>query len=212
MARRRRRNNAMNKPTGAFAGSMSGGRSLGWESLAVDFNFDTLDVMFPSVAAVVAGRTRRFVSLLPANVTRGVVTLERLHMQNNYAIDVQNFNGAVNGEKIYIPANIQLVPVQDGSISLDSVLSPRNAADQESNRLLWRHTFEALGQISAGVQIDGALTWQCRPPSEFDVKTKRRFDRALWALIYVVEYETIGEVRVNGYLDIRALFRTSDGL
>ncbi len=202
----------MRKTAGAFAGSMSGGRSLGWESLAIDLTYEDLPTMFPSAAAVVGGRTRRFVSLLPANVTRGVVTLERLRMQNQYWIETQNYNGAGTGQNIVLPANIQLVGIQDGGISLDSVLSPINAADQESNRLLWRHQFWGDVNLSAGGPVDGPNLIQTRLPNEFDIKTKRRFDRANWALIYCVEYDTVNEPRVHGMLDIRALFRSSDGL
>ncbi len=214
MARaRRRRGSAMSKKAGAFAPSMSGGRSIGWESLSVDYAYDDLPTMFPSVAAVVGGRTRRFVSLLPANVTRGVVTLERLRMQCSWWGEIGNYDGATQGDNLAHPCNIQLVPIQDGAIALDSVLSPRNAADQESNRIIWRHVFwPDFSGDPIGTAVEALRVFQHRAPLEFDVKSKRRFDRAVWALIFVVEYSTLNEVMFRGNLDIRALFRSSDGV
>ncbi len=187
------------------------GKSIGWESLQAAYLYEDLPTMFPSVADVSGGLTTRFVSLIPANVTRGVVTLERMKIMTSYYWSVLALDSANEGDNIPLAMNIQLVGVQDGAIALDSVLSPRNAADQESNRVIWRHTFWPDLSDAAGAVIDTIRVYQSQG-TEFDVKSKRRFDRANWALIYVCQYPTIPEIQVRGFLDIRALFRTADGI
>ena len=47
---------------------------------------------------------------------------------------------------------------------------------------------------------------------EVDVKVKRRFDRAVWALALVVDVNVDAEALHHVSSGLRALFRTSDGV
>lgn len=190
---------------------MRNGRTLGWESLAAQGTPGTLPVTFPNVSNVAAGITTRFVSLIPQNVTRGAVTIVRIRGWMNTIFDVDDIGGAGGVAFAFCPYNIQLVPVQDGVISLDSVLDPRNAADLESNRILWRRTDFPLLITTGGLLESQRKLNQLESPV-VDVKTQRRFDRATWALIACVSFPTVEEINVLTSIDLRALFKTTDGL
>ena len=136
MARRRRRM-GLSKPASAFAPAQgASGKTIAWKALAVDFFPISLDNAFPVVAAVATGRTLRFRTLIPENVTRGTVTLERIRSEVLAWWLGILIDGATEEQHTVIPVNIQLVPVARGAISLDSVLNPRDAADLESNRII----------------------------------------------------------------------------
>ena len=45
-----------------------------------------------------------------------------------------------------------------------------------------------------------------------DIKSRRRFDRATFALIMACEYDTINETQQRIAVNLRALFRTGDGV
>jgi len=104
------------------------------------------------------------------------------------------------------------VPIQDGAISLDSVLDPRNAADLESNRIIWRRNFYPGIETAGAPLVELVRFFANRGTIEIDVKSKRRWDRALWALIHVVSYDTIEEVNVRATRDIRAYMTAADGV
>lgn len=214
MARRRSGRTNLKKPASAFAPAQDGsGKTIAWKSLAVNLAPSSLDVAFPTVASVVAGQTLRFRTLIPENVTKGTVTLERIRGQTLVWWLGLIIDGAGEFPQVVVPMNIQLVPVQNEVVALDSVLNPRNAADLESNRIIWRRNYYPNLSTVDGTNIDGARRFDCRPMTEeIDIKSRRRFDRATWALIMAVSYATVQEVDVDAAIDLRALFRTSDGL
>lgn len=213
MARfRRRRAGMKGRPAGAFAGAMRSGRTLAWESLSVSHIPAILPTSFPTVSNVAGGVTTRLLTLVPENVTRGAVTLERIR-GNVFVMWAHSATFGNNGINfIPVPMNIQLVPVANGVLALNSVLDPANAADLESNRILWRQTWYPDFAMDAGTLVAGTRFFAARQPLELDVKVKRHFDRATWALTMVVRYPTVEEVFIHAGLDIRALFRTPDGL
>lgn len=213
MARRRHRA-SLKKPASAFAPAQGGsGKTIAWEALAVDLFPISLDNAFPNVAAVAAGRTLRFRTLIPENVTRGTVTLERIRGQTLFWYQDILIDGNGEEQNIVIPANIQLVPLSGGIVALDSVLNPRDSADLESNRIVWRHNYYPNFSDASGVVFSGGRFYDIRPGTEhIDVKSRRRFDRASWALIMAIEYDTVAETSQFAAVDLRALFRTGDGV
>lgn len=201
----------MTKPASAFAPAVGGGgKTIAWEALSVFFAPQNLPTSFPTVAAVVAGQTLRFVSLIPENVTRGTVTLERIRgsIYTHWASSIIDSGG----QRIHLPVpyTIQLVPVQNGVVALDSVLDGRNAADLESNRIIWRGVIYPDLNTADGSAIDGIRVYS--HVIELDIKSRRRFDRATWALVFAVSFDTVQEVLVFTGSDMRALFRTADGI
>jgi len=200
------------KPAGPFAGQMKAGRSLGWESLSVSQIPTILPTAFPTAVNVVGGITTRLLTLIPENVTRGVVTLERIRGNIFVMWNAGLTFGPGGINFIPVPMNIQLAPVQNGVLATNAVLDPANAADLENNRIIWRQTWYPSWNDQVGVLVGGVRFMQQRQPFEIDVKSKRRFDRALWTLVMVVRYPTVEEVFVHAGLDMRALFRTGDGL
>jgi len=200
----------MKKPASAFAPAMAGGRTIAWEALGVFFTPQPLDVAFPVTSNVAAGITTRFQSLLPENVTRGTVTLERIRGRFFTLWDTAII-AAVNGEQMLaVPYLIQLVPIQDGTIALDSVLDGRNAADLESNRIIYRGTIYPNMPDASGALVDAVRHYS--QETIIDIKSKRRFDRATWALIMSVSFDTVNEVKVRHGNSLRALFKSADGV
>lgn len=187
---------------GAFAGTRLRGGRLGWESLISSKVYQVTDNIFTNIGPV---GTVRFTPLIPQNVTRGVVTVMRIVGQMRVYFDSPD----VLGDNM-LDFNIQLVPVQDGNVVNNAVLDPANSADQESNRILWRRTYENEFPIS-GATIHKASSGN-EQPCTIDIKTKRAFDRALWALVLVVDRTTTAgtDTRVN--VDLRGLFKTADGI
>jgi len=179
--------------------------------MAGQFVHEPLDVGFPNAAIVAGGLTTRYRVLTPINVTRGVISLVRMRGRMNTQINTTNVSGAGGQTRDVVPFNIQLCPARNGSIVNDAVLDPRNAADLESNRILWRYTM----YIDAGSDQNGLLINASRfftESKEIDIKVKRRYDVSEWALLMVVAYDTVDEIRVNTSVDMRGLFLATDGL
>jgi len=201
----------MTKSATAFAPSRTkGGQSIGWESILNTPEPQAPNVLFPNAIRAAAGFSTLSRALIPENVTRGVVTLERVRgWFNVYYRSLELAAAFINWP---ISVAMMLVPVQNGAFIPQGVLSPFNAADQESNKILWQRLYYP----NSGTTITGpgALEYHTSVGAEIpvDVKVKRRFDRALWALHLVCDIETGGIAlhRVGGTM--RAIFRTSDGI
>jgi len=104
---------------------------------------------------------------------------------------------------------MQLMPARDGAVLTDSCLAANNAADLESNRILWRHQFWPA--------TTDAITFDVQPVSvahmvEVDIKSKRRFDRALWALVLSLTSETTSQNDHFTAIDLRGYFKAADAL
>ena len=214
MARSRRRRPVAKSAT-PFAGAMGrDGRSSNWESLAVDLTVQDLDVKFPNAAIVAGGITVRYKVLVPVNLTRGNVTLRRIRSSVWVMWEETLFNAAGGKGFFAVPMNIQLVPIRGGVIANEAVLDPRSAADLESNRIIWRRTWWPDIVGANGVLAEPSERFRgCRDPDyQIDVKSQRRWDRAEWALIMAVSFDTVNEVNVEMATELRGYFTSNDGL
>lgn len=213
MARRRvgRRTASLKRSATAFApGQGRSGRTISWENLMNHPDPELLSVHFPTVVRTTGNFTERFVTLIPVLVTGSVITLERIRGSIDLIFDSSEL--ATNFNTWSVTMSIQLVPIRDGAIDEPSILSPTNAGDLESNRFLWVRTYypdTGLTITGPGALEQHTATWK---PGLVDVKSRRRFDRSLWALIGTAECETgaITKHRNSGML--RALFRTYSGV
>jgi len=209
---RHRRQRVGNRKASAFAPGTKGGRALTWESLSIDVTTDGHDSVFNVLAFAAGGFDIRYQVLLPPNVTRGVVTLERLRMEWDTYFRSSALSLALPNAFTCIPWNIQLVPVRDGVIDDTAVLDPRNTADTENNAILARGLRTPLLTDTAGATIGAVRSFNCRQDVAMDIKSKRRFDRSLWALIMVCSGPSGLTLDWLHNIDIRALFLASDGV
>lgn len=186
---------------------------MGWESLAMELDLDVLTVVMGVNAFVVGANTVRIRVILPHNLSRGVVTMMRVRGMINNVFPITNLAISVTGRRLMTHAmNMQLVPVTNNTVVLDSVLDPANVTDQESNRVLWRHTYSADLNAQAGTDVGGLRFAQQKDATDLDVKSMRRWDRALWSLLLVSSYDTVEGFDHRLNLDIRGLFKASDGV
>lgn len=199
------------KPATAFAGGEGrDGKSIQWEQL--------LDVPTPvAIGTVLATAVRSagvfdtsLIALIPVNVTRGVVTLERIRGNLDVYFDSTELAADLDNWPVFF--SLQMVQARDGAIRASSALSPMNAADQESNKIIWQRRYYPGSGTT--ITSPGALERHTSNyfDMEVDVKSKRRFDRATWALALVVEAEAAA---VDIHLmqgSLRGLFRTPDGV
>ncbi len=212
MARRHRRRTSLRKPASAFAPGVGGsGRTRSWEALSTAVTPEPIATQFPTLAFAAAGFDIRFVTLIPGNVLRGTVTVQRIVGHVACYFDVDQIAAAGGQDSAFIAAQIQLVPLANAAIQDASVLSPINSADLESNRILWRRLYTPLLQPTGGLLSVNRLMGQ-HQPTEVDIKVQRRFDRALFALIFVVA-STSSDVTLSRIgLDLRGLFLAADGI
>lgn len=166
--------------------------------------------MIPNDVRVVGQVQTRQFTLIPANVTRGVVTLERIRGFIEVYFDSAELASAL--ENWFVHLMITLTPVRDGDIDLTSVLSPGNQADQENNRILWQRLYSP--RAGTTITAPGALE---KHESNFvgqevDVKSKRRFARDSWGLSLVMDCNVAAESLHLGAASLRGLFRAGDGL
>lgn len=195
----------------AFApGESAKGKTLQWELILGQPTPAAIDVQFGTVVRTVGVNQTRLQVLVPGNVTRGTVTMERV--RGHIQIFFNPAELAANFDNWPIYVQLQLVTLQSGTILSGAALSPRNSADQESNKIIWQRVYYPA--VGATITGPGALEFS---PDQFaaielDVKVKRRFDRSLWALALIVEGETTGLTlhQMSGHM--RALFRSSDSL
>ncbi len=152
----------------------------------------------------------RFVSLIPVNVSRGVITLERI--RGTFEVYFSSAEIADSLENWFVHLQIQLVPAENAAISVASVLAPSDSADQESNRIVWQRLY--YPNSGTTITQPGALEMHTSTSAgmEIDVKVKRRFDRANWALALVYDCNLVSEALNLGCGQLRALFKSSDGV
>lgn len=210
MARTRRRGRA-GRPAGPFATAVKGGRALSWESLSVAVIHNALTAQFPVVSFVGATTTTQYRVLTPGNVTRGVITVLRIRGRMNTLWNIAFLNAAGGLGELAVSYQIQLVPLRSGLIADGAVLNPRNGADLESNRILWRYTaYPNMASDPAGIDFGGTRFYG--ESKEIDVKVKRRYDVSEWALVMVVEFDTVDIAQVQASIDLRGLYLATDGV
>jgi len=191
----------------AFAPGEVGGKSTGWESLSNADLPALLTVALPTVAQVSGADTNRFATLVPINVTRGNVTL--LRMRGQMSIFFNQTILAQAEQHWRVNMMIQLAPARDGNLLTDSILSAANAADLESNRILWRHTFYPASTDSITFDIQPVIT---NMGIDIDIKSKRRWDRATWALVLSCVSLTTGQDDHFISSNLRGYFKSGDAL
>ncbi len=183
---------------------------MGWESLINETDPQVCSNIIGSLVRNVGAVTTRFVTLIPVNVTRGTVTCVRIRGLIEVWFDATDL--AVSLTNWPVMLSIQLVPVRNGAIEVNSILNTNNSADQESNRIMWqRQYYPTSGGTITG---PGAVEFHSSNHAfvEVDVKVQRKFDRALWALILVAEIEADAESLHLMTAQLRALFKTGDGI
>ena len=200
----------MKRPATAFAGgTTSGGKSIGWESILNDVEPQDYNNFLPTLVRTSAGNIQtRAVSLIPINVTRGVVTMLRVRGRLACYFDVDELTSNVSNW--FVHYSIQLVPARNGVFQTAAVLTPTNSADQESNRIIWQRVY--YPQSGGTITAPGPFEMHDSAHSEVDVKVKRKWDRANWDLMLVADIEAGAGFRhlTCGYM--RALFSTADGI
>lgn len=194
----------------AFAPSQKGGRTLSWESLAKDTVGGDHNLVFNNLAFTAGGSDIRYLVLLPPNVLRGTLTLVRTKITWETWWGAVAIGTGAGSRLARMPWNMQLVPVRDGAIQDAAVLDPDNAADDENNAIIARGLrFAELGQEGTLNSLERVPT---RQPIFYDVKSQRRFDRSLWALILVTTALAGTTSDMLHALDVRALFKAPDGV
>lgn len=207
MPRRRTRRTQQKGPS-RFAGSRLGdGRALGWEGLTMQ-PFPVPITTSMTLAFSVGTVETFFTQLLPFNLTRGVVTCERIVGQMGVW-----FNGAdlvdPGFSAMSVHAQIQLVPTSDGVFDPGAIIEPRSLPGLEDSRIMWRRTY---WPSLASEDVSTGFIPVYDSKSDIDVKSRRRFDRALYSLVLVAEMEAVDASATHVAFDLRGLFRTSDGV
>jgi len=196
---------------GPFAPAVRNGRALTWESLGQTQTPVDLPGQFVNNAFDAGIFRIRYAVLLPQNVTRGVVTLVRLRGSLVVYFPVADISQGTGPQSTFMETNIQLVPIANGVIQDEMILNPLNAADLESNRIIWRQNYTMEARAD-GALIASQRFYSQHEKTEVDVKSKRRFDRALFALVIVVAYPIIDETSIRVGMGWRGLFLAADGL
>ncbi len=201
----------MAKPASAFApGKMASGQAMTWEALLDAPSLTSLNTVFATQNRIIGAFNVRSLVMIPGNVTRGTVTM--LRVRGTIEIYFSSAELAANVDNWPVHMQLQLVPLQDGGVNNAAVLTPSNAADQESNKIIWQRSYYPR----AGTTITGPGAVELHENNyiglEVDIKSKRRFDRANWALVLVVEVETAAGALHFLTGRLRALFAAADGL
>lgn len=212
MARSRQRlRRGKGHPATAFAGGEDQkGRSIQWEQILDVPVPVTLGTVFGTAVRSVGAFDTALITVIPVNVTRGTITLERVRGCFDVYFDSAELAASLDNWPVFV--SLQMVQARDGAIRPSSALSPMNAADQESNKIIWqRHYYPDTGTT---ITSPGPLERHTSNyfALEVDIKSKRRFDRATWALALVVEAEAAAMDIHLCHGSLRALFRTSDGV
>lgn len=209
--RRRARGVAGRKQASAFApGEARDGKGMQWEMISDQPFIENLSTKFGTQVRIAAGIETRFVTLIPGNVLRGVVTMMRVRGN----IDVYFDEASITADFLRWPVTIQmqLAPLRNGVVQVAAMLSPFNAADQESNKIVWQRRYYPQASSTIAGPLANRYYSSNYIHQEVDIKVKRRFDRATWALILVVEGEQTGLTEHVGQISLRALFKSGDGL
>lgn len=209
--RQRRGRRTLAKPATAFAGGrLASGQSMGWESIFGGTVPAAIDATLVNDIRTVGAFNTRALTLIPVNVTRGVITMLRVRGTIDVYFNSTELAAAFVNWPVHF--NVQLVPARNGLFEPASVLSPQNSADQESNRILWQRLY--MPRAGTTITSPGAIEYHeaDKVGMELDIKVKRRWDRAEWALMLVAEVENVAISlhQMEGYM--RALFSTADGV
>ncbi len=201
---------SMSKPATAFAPAERKGKMISWESIHSIPTPTAIATVFPTVIRTVGAFTTLSVSLIPQNVTRGAITMERVRGNIEVYFSSTELAAALDNWPVHM--SMQLSPIRGNTIPAASVLSPMNPTDQESNRIIWQRQYYPR----AGTTITSPGALEIHESNyvglEVDIKVKRRWDRALWALQLVVELETNANLLHLTCGALRALFRAGDGV
>jgi len=211
MARRRTRRTLAKGSTAWAAATAGDGRTLSWESLSgAEVTPVRVDLGFNNLAHSSGTVQTRYMTTLSQELTRGAVTLERVRGYLKFWFLNTDVNEQLS--QWVVECSMQLVPIQDGSIVDEAVLSLRNSGDLESNRIFWRRAWHPYANTlmtgpGAKQYLRGDLN-----EVEVDVKSRRRFDRSKFAILLTIDVEAaiITELLVS--TNLRALFRAPDGL
>jgi len=191
------------------------GRQLKWESDG-DVCWRQIGNVWPNIAREIEECNENdlyidaFRTVIPQNVTRGIVGLKRAHVWLGW--HTQGFpTNQQDLARNTIHWTLQLVPIHGGVIVNEAVLNDRDNADLESNRIIARDVI-VLGEIqhTQVVTIDAVnqLIWFKR----IDIKSMRTWDRSQFALCSVAHY--FGQLLAldQAFWDIRMLIASYDGL
>lgn len=201
----------MKKAASAFApGTGRDGKTVQWEYILDNPIPEPISTFMPTAIRSVGAIDTKSRALVPANVLRGTVTLERI--RGCLEVYFSSVELASSLDNWFVHMQIQLVPLRDGDANDAAVLSPSNAADQESNKIVWQRVYYPR----AGTTITSTGALEMHESNyvgiKVDVKVKRRFDRATWALILVADCESNAFPLHLMAGQMRALFRAADGL
>ena len=182
---------------------------MGWEAILNATEPQDFVTAFPNSNRTVGAYDVRSVSLVPINVTRGTVTMLRVRGSLEVYFFSTNLAAALSAWNVHLI--MQLVPASDGGPADSSYLSPGNSADQESNRIVWQRVYYA--NTGTTITGPGGVEYHTSTLSaEVDVKVKRRFDRATWALELTAEIATASNSDHLIAGQLRGLFSTADGI
>lgn len=202
----------------AYAGR---GRTLTWEGLANNVCGDSIRDVLPNTAYTTVipcqGINQNFSViysvLMPGNLTRGVVTLERIRGSIQLFRELPTTSANFRYQTP-IPMLIQLAPINEAAVPLASaILTQRLIAHVEDQRIIWKHEAYPHPFSNTGSENTARVPWFPHG-YELDVKVRRRFNRARWALVFSATVETVlldNELDMF-YYHLRGLFRAPDAL
>lgn len=209
--RRGRARRTLKRPATAFAGGQtSGGKTIGWESIMNAPTPVALATLFNNQIRTVSGIATKALQMIPVSVTRGTLTMLRVRSTIEVYFSSVKLAAALANWPVQL--SMQLVPARNGVFEPEAILSTNNAADQESNRIVWQRQYYPNARTT--ITSPGALKVHTSTSHgmEVDVKVKRRWDRANWALMLIANVELNAAVLHLAGGALRALFSTADGV
>jgi len=166
---------------------------------------------------VIGGDTFGFVSLLPAAVaTGGVVTLQRMVGTLNVAFGVAPSPNITSGQLAQrlnpLGLSVQLLATRQGVITAEMLLDPLDNADKDSTNFLWRRMYSQGASLGPAYLASAGEDFAVHPDRDFDIKTKRTFDRSQWSLVLAFRVPTADIAEWLISYEFRGLFLTSGGI